>query len=66
MNKVYLVTTQQGSWDDYFWGVHCICSTREKAEEQEKLLSKEEALNKFGHLSDRIFNKILNYDSKDK
>ena len=38
MKKVYLVTTEQGSWDDYMWKIHCICSTKEKAEEQEKIL----------------------------
>lgn len=38
MNKVYLVVTEQGDWDDYMWKIHCICSTKEIAEEQEKNL----------------------------
>jgi len=37
MNKVYLVVTEQSSWDDYMWNIHCICYTKEKAEEKEKI-----------------------------
>jgi len=34
MDRVYLVTFQQGDWDDYSWGIHCITSTKEKAQEK--------------------------------
>lgn len=40
MNKVYLVVTEQGSYDDYWWNIYCICSNAHKAEEEKQKLKK--------------------------
>ena len=40
MDKVYLVVTEQGSYDDYMWLIHCICSNPFKAEEEKNKLTK--------------------------
>ena len=32
LNKVYLVTTEQGDYDDYMWNIHCICFDLDMAE----------------------------------
>jgi len=44
MNKVYLVTTQRGDWDDYSWSVFSICRSLEIAE-KEKLKVEEKIQN---------------------
>jgi len=44
MNRVYLVTTQTGDWDNYSWNVYSICRSLEIAE-KEKLKLEEKIQN---------------------
>jgi len=38
LNKVYIVTSQEGSYEDDAWHIYCICSSRKKAEREKKRL----------------------------
>lgn len=40
MVKVYIVKTYQGSYDDEWWNIYCICSDAHKAEEEKQKLKK--------------------------
>lgn len=64
--KVYLVTIDQGSYDDYHWWIDSIYSTPEKAEQRKLDILKEidliklDYLNKFGVEYDKD---VLKFDS---
>ena len=39
-NKVYLIITVQGDYDDYWQNIHCVCSNPHTAEEEKQKLEK--------------------------
>lgn len=41
LNKVYLVTYCSGCWDDFTWGIHCICAGPYKANAELSNINKE-------------------------
>lgn len=72
MNKVYIVKTYQGSYDDAWWNIHAICSDAHKAEEEKRKLEKKiESIkanyeNEFGRSYDEDAESIMDMSKEDR
>lgn len=72
VNKVYIVKTYQGSFDDAWWNIHCICSDPYKAEEKKRELEKSIELikaeyeNEFGRSYDEDAESVMDMDQEDR
>lgn len=66
MDKVYLVITEQGSYNDYMWLIHCICSNPFKAEYEKKFNSNydEDYENRMNLEQETRWNQIYNFEDK--
>jgi hypothetical protein len=70
--KIYLVTIEQGSWDDFRWWIDSIWDSPEKAENRKINISKKVELNKleyenkhlFSFEHDRDYIESLNHDDE--
>lgn len=72
MDKVYIVKTYQGSYDDEWWNIYCICSNAHKAEEEKRKLEKKiesikaEYENEFGRNYDEDKKSIMSLSQEDR